>query len=48
MCNHQQRGYVQAGSSLFEVLVSLLILGLGILGMVAVQTAALRNTVTSL
>jgi len=33
----------QRGGSLFEVLVSVLILGLGILGVAAVQTAALRN-----
>jgi len=38
----------QRGGSLFEVLVSVLILGLGILGVAAVQTHALRNSVDSL
>jgi len=38
----------QSGSSLFEVLVSVLILGLGILGVAAVQTSALRNAGHSL
>jgi len=38
----------QSGSSLFEVLVSVLILGLGLLGVVAVQTSALRNAGYSL
>jgi len=38
----------QSGSSLFEVLVSVLILGLGILGVAAVQTSALRNAAYSL
>jgi len=37
----------QIGSSLFEVLVSVLILGLGILGVSAVQTMALRSAVHS-
>jgi len=32
-----------SGSSLFEVLVSVLILGLGLLGVLAIQTSALRN-----
>jgi len=40
--------YYQSGSSLFEVLVSVLILGLGLLGVVAVQTSALRNAGYSL
>jgi len=40
--------YYQSGSSLFEVLVSVLILGLGLLGVVAVQTSALRNAGHSL
>jgi len=38
-----QSQYPQNGSSLFEVLVSVLILGLGLLGVSAVQTTALRN-----
>jgi len=38
----------QNGSSVFEVLVSVLILGLGMLGMVAVQTSVLRNAGYSL
>jgi len=38
----------QSGSSLFEVLISVLILGLGLLGVVSVQTSALRNAGYSL
>jgi len=38
-----RRQRLQTGGSLFEVLVSVLMLGLGILGVTAVQTAALRN-----
>jgi len=34
----------QSGSSLFEVLISVLVLGLGMLGLAATQTAALRHT----
>jgi len=37
----------QRGSSLIEVLVSVLILALGLLGVVAVQTSALRNAAGS-
>jgi len=40
--------HFQSGSSLFEVLVSVLILGVGLLGMVAVQTKALRHATDSL
>jgi len=38
----------QTGSSLFEVLVAVLILAVGILGVAAVQTGALRNATYSL
>jgi len=38
----------QSGDSLFEVLVSVLILGLGVSGVVSVQTSAVRNAAYSL
>ena len=38
---------MQAGTSLIEVLVSLLILSVGLLGMVGLQTVSLRNTQTA-
>jgi len=44
----RSKHYYQSGSSLFEVLVSVLILGLGLLGVVSVQTSALRNAGYSL
>jgi len=40
--------YYQTGSSLFEVLISVLILGVGLLGVSLVQTSALRNAGYSL
>jgi len=40
MRNYRQ---TQSGGSLFEALVSVLVLGLGILGITAVQTTALRS-----
>lgn len=48
MQRHNRSACTQRGASLIEVLVSVLIMGIGLLGIAAMQATALRNSQSSL